>query len=88
MSNLKGKYDAEKTIVSETMVKLRNELRLLKEDAATFSSNFFILTLLKIFIQILKIRIIYFYSALRGKIYSIFFINNYICLTTIIHLYN
>ncbi|XP_035710459.1 protein bicaudal D isoform X2 [Folsomia candida] len=38
LSNLKGKYDAEKTIVSETMVKLRNELRLLKEDAATFST--------------------------------------------------
>jgi protein bicaudal D len=39
LSNLKGKYDSEKTIVSETMVKLRNELRLLKEDAATFSSK-------------------------------------------------
>ena len=31
-------YDTEKCIVSETMLKLRNELRLLKEDAATFSS--------------------------------------------------
>jgi len=39
LSNLKAKYDSEKTIVTETMVKLRNELRLLKEDAATFSSN-------------------------------------------------
>ena len=38
LANLKSKYDTEKTIVSETMVKLRNELRLLKEDAATFSS--------------------------------------------------
>jgi len=38
LSNLKCKYDTEKTIVSETMMKLRNELRLLKEDAATFSS--------------------------------------------------
>ena len=38
LSNLKSKYDTEKTIVSDTMVKLRNELRLLKEDAATFSS--------------------------------------------------
>lgn len=38
LANLKSKYDTEKTIVSDTMVKLRNELRLLKEDAATFSS--------------------------------------------------
>ncbi|QQP56653.1 Uncharacterized protein FKW44_001392 [Caligus rogercresseyi] len=38
LSNLKSKYDKEKTVVSETMMKLRNELRLLKEDAATFSS--------------------------------------------------
>lgn len=38
LSNLKSKYDTEKQIVSETMLKLRNELRLLKEDAATFSS--------------------------------------------------
>ena len=38
LANLKSKYDTEKTIVSETMLKLRNELRLLKEDAATFSS--------------------------------------------------
>merc|ERR1712218_639981 len=38
LGSLKSKYDTEKCIVSETMVKLRNELRLLKEDAATFSS--------------------------------------------------
>ena len=38
LSNLKSKYDNEKMVVSDTMTKLRNELRLLKEDAATFSS--------------------------------------------------
>ena len=38
LSTLKSKYDTEKTIVSETMLKLRNELRRLKEDAATFST--------------------------------------------------
>ncbi|XP_037087649.1 protein bicaudal D-like [Pollicipes pollicipes] len=38
LANLKSKYVNEKTIVSKTMMKLRNELRLLKEDAATFSS--------------------------------------------------
>lgn len=38
LSTLKAKYDSEKGIVSETMLKLRNELRRLKEDAATFSS--------------------------------------------------
>lgn len=38
LANLKSKYDNEKMVVSETMTKLRNELRLLKEDAATFSS--------------------------------------------------
>ncbi|KAA0196649.1 hypothetical protein HAZT_HAZT004309, partial [Hyalella azteca] len=38
LTNLKSKYDTEKTIVSEAMMKLRNELRHLKEDAATFSS--------------------------------------------------
>ena len=37
LANLKSKYDNEKTVVSDTMMKLRNELRLLKEDAATFS---------------------------------------------------
>lgn len=40
LNNLKAKYENEKTIVSETMMKLRNELRLLKEDAATFSSEY------------------------------------------------
>lgn len=43
LTNLKAKYENEKTIVSETMMKLRNELRLLKEDAATFSSKVFVL---------------------------------------------
>ncbi|XP_028163282.1 protein bicaudal D [Ostrinia furnacalis] len=38
LANLKSKYETEKIIVTETMLKLRNELRLLKEDAATFSS--------------------------------------------------
>ncbi|XP_008477675.1 protein bicaudal D [Diaphorina citri] len=38
LNNLKSKYDTEKSIVSETMLKLRNELAMLKEDAATFSS--------------------------------------------------
>ncbi|XP_044734868.1 protein bicaudal D isoform X2 [Chrysoperla carnea] len=38
LTNLKSKYENEKSIVSETMMKLRNELRSLKEDAATFSS--------------------------------------------------
>lgn len=40
LTNLKSKYENEKAIVSETMMKLRNELRLLKEDAATFSSKY------------------------------------------------
>lgn len=38
MNNLKTKYETEKSMVSETMLKLRNELKALKEDAATFSS--------------------------------------------------
>lgn len=38
LTNLKSKYDKERVMVNATMVKLRNELRLLKEDAATFSS--------------------------------------------------
>ena len=38
LTNLKSMYDNEKMVVSSTMTKLRNELRLLKEDAATFSS--------------------------------------------------
>lgn len=38
MNNLKTKYETEKGMVSGTMLKLRNELKGLKEDAATFSS--------------------------------------------------
>ncbi|XP_028303107.1 protein bicaudal D homolog 2 isoform X2 [Gouania willdenowi] len=38
LANLKSKYDSEKTMVTETIMKLRNELKALKEDAATFSS--------------------------------------------------
>lgn len=38
LSNLKAKYETEKSMVTETMMKLRNELKALKEDAATFSS--------------------------------------------------
>ncbi|XP_033968197.1 protein bicaudal D homolog 1-like isoform X1 [Pseudochaenichthys georgianus] len=38
LSNLKSKYEAEKTMVRDTMTRLRNELKALKEDAATFSS--------------------------------------------------
>ncbi|XP_041833250.1 protein bicaudal D homolog 1-like isoform X2 [Melanotaenia boesemani] len=38
LSNLKSKYEAEKSMVTDTMMKLRNELKALKEDAATFSS--------------------------------------------------
>ncbi|XP_008288538.1 protein bicaudal D homolog 1-like [Stegastes partitus] len=38
LANLKSKYEAEKSMVTETIMKLRNELKALKEDAATFSS--------------------------------------------------
>lgn len=38
LNNLKSKYENEKIVVNDTMSKLRNELRILKEDAATFSS--------------------------------------------------
>lgn len=38
LTNLKSKYESEKIIVGETISKLRNELRRLKENAATFSS--------------------------------------------------
>ncbi|XP_056280506.1 protein bicaudal D homolog 1-like isoform X2 [Pseudoliparis swirei] len=38
LANLKSKYEAEKSMVTTTMMKLRNELKALKEDAATFSS--------------------------------------------------
>lgn len=40
LNNLKSKYENEKLVVSDTMSNLRNELRILKEDAATFSSNY------------------------------------------------
>ncbi|XP_061085029.1 protein bicaudal D homolog 1-like isoform X2 [Conger conger] len=38
LTNLKSKYNAEKAMVTETMSKLRNELKALREDAATFCS--------------------------------------------------
>ncbi|XP_034539518.1 protein bicaudal D homolog 2 isoform X2 [Notolabrus celidotus] len=38
LANLKSKYNSEKGMVTETIMKLRNELKALKEDAATFSS--------------------------------------------------
>ncbi|XP_074492070.1 protein bicaudal D homolog 2-like [Sebastes fasciatus] len=38
LANLKSKYQSEKAMVTETIMKLRNELKALKEDAATFSS--------------------------------------------------
>lgn len=38
LANLKSKYESEKGMVTETIMKLRNELKALKEDAATFSS--------------------------------------------------
>ncbi|KAM9467910.1 protein bicaudal D homolog 1 isoform 2-T2 [Clarias gariepinus] len=38
LANLKSKYETEKRMVTETMMKLRNELKALREDAATFSS--------------------------------------------------
>lgn len=38
LNNLKSKYENEKLVVSDTMCNLRNELRILKSDAATFSS--------------------------------------------------
>ncbi|XP_054480441.1 protein bicaudal D homolog 1-like [Anoplopoma fimbria] len=38
LANLKSKYESEKSMVTDTMMKLRNELKALKEDAATFSS--------------------------------------------------
>ncbi|KAK5849127.1 hypothetical protein PBY51_008791 [Eleginops maclovinus] len=38
LTNLKSKYEAEKSMVRDTMMRLRNELKALKEDAATFSS--------------------------------------------------
>ncbi|KPP62859.1 protein bicaudal D2-like, partial [Scleropages formosus] len=38
LANLKSKYESEKAMVTEMVTKLRNELKALKEDAATFSS--------------------------------------------------
>uniref|UniRef100_A0A8C5AGX6 BICD cargo adaptor 2 n=1 Tax=Gadus morhua TaxID=8049 RepID=A0A8C5AGX6_GADMO len=38
LTNLKSKYENEKALVRETMMKLRNELKTLIENAATFSS--------------------------------------------------
>ena len=38
LANLKQKYENEKIIVTDTMAKLRNELKGLKEDAVTFAS--------------------------------------------------
>ena len=38
LSAMKQKYDSERTAVSETMAGLRNEMRALKEDAATFAT--------------------------------------------------
>lgn len=38
LANLKSKYETEKAVVTETMTKLRKELKALKEDAATFAS--------------------------------------------------
>lgn len=38
LGNLKQKYEAEKHLVTETMARLRTELKALKEDAATFAS--------------------------------------------------
>ena len=38
LANLKQKYENEKSIVTDTMARLRNELKVLKEDAATFAS--------------------------------------------------
>ena len=38
LANLKSKYEKEKAVVTETMTKLRNELKALKEDAATFAA--------------------------------------------------
>nr|XP_032825551.1 protein bicaudal D homolog 2-like isoform X1 [Petromyzon marinus] len=38
LSNLKSRYENEKCLVMETVVKMRNELKALKEDAITFSS--------------------------------------------------
>ncbi|KAL4630696.1 protein bicaudal D2-like [Arapaima gigas] len=38
LANLKSRYESEKAMVTETLTKLSNDLKGLKEDAATFSS--------------------------------------------------
>ncbi|VDN15903.1 unnamed protein product [Dibothriocephalus latus] len=38
LANLKQKYENEKTLVTDTMRSLRSELKVLKEDAATYAS--------------------------------------------------
>lgn len=38
LENLKSKYESEKQVITETMSKLKTELKALKEDAATFAS--------------------------------------------------
>lgn len=38
LSNLKSKYESEKAMVTETIMKLRNELKALKQDAAKFTA--------------------------------------------------
>ncbi|XP_033119956.1 protein bicaudal D-like [Anneissia japonica] len=38
LSNLKSKYQSEKQIIAETMMKLRGELKALKEDSATYTT--------------------------------------------------
>ncbi|KAF8564265.1 hypothetical protein P879_06195 [Paragonimus westermani] len=38
LANLKQKYEKEKVLVKDTMQRLRNELKTLKEDAATYAS--------------------------------------------------
>lgn len=59
LQNLKNKYDNERTAVSDTMHKLRNELRLLKEDAATFSSK-------NVFYEILYCQLVQFSDSSNG----------------------
>lgn len=73
LANLKSKYETEKTIVTETMLKLRNELRLLKEDAATFSSQSSIvlpnsLHLIDTFQKLTQLSICRFTRYVRGEV--------------------
>ena len=85
LTNLKGKYENEKSIVNETMLKLRNELRMLKENAATFSSK-----LIMKFIQVcnnvyIMFRVIILKMTLENIVnlsfFSIFCVPN-ICILT------